>query len=451
MISKRSKNKPGARTQRSCYVYIQLPQSGNVVTCARYTREILPNGESVGSLVYGRNYRSRKDAVPIDPYELPITDTVATTGLNDGVFGAIQDSSPDGWGQRVIGRLTERTDLDIIDYLLYSPDDRVGALSFGESQIPPDFPVTYPSTLKLSDLLRAAELIEETDPAYVNSFSQSESLAEQSEAERLIRIHNALVAASSGIGGARPKHVVEDGDRLWVAKFPSISDRWNNAPVEAAMFSLAERAGIVVPKTRIVKVGNRSVLLVERFDRARDLHAKTGNRKYFRHRMVSALTVLRAEAAMTARARWSYLLLSDELQRWSSQPRQDRQELYRRMVFNALISNLDDHPRNHALIAPDIQFHLAPVYDIVPQPVLSESRDLALECGLNGRRATRENLLSGSLRFDVAREDANHLINQMKSLIAAEWENEIRSQGGSIKDCHIVQRAFVPDGFEFDS
>ena len=140
--------------------------------------------------------------------------------------------------------------------------------------------------------------------------------------------------------------MVEDDQGLWIAKFPQRSDKWNNAPVEAAMLALARRCWIRTPETRVERLGDESVLLVRRFDRDK---VEGG---YVRHRMVSALTVLDADDRVTDRSAWSYVLLADELRRWSERPAEDRTELFRRVVFNALICNLDDHPRNHALIAP---------------------------------------------------------------------------------------------------
>lgn len=179
---------------------------------------------------------------------------------------------------------------------------------------------------------------------------------------------------ATSMGGARPKNTVEDETGLWVAKFPARADRWNNAAVEAAMLSLASRCQIRVPEIRIEQLGGESTLMLRRFDREK---VEGG---YLRHRMVSGLTMLRAEDTPTVMENWSYLLLADELQRWSSCPREDRAELFRRAVFNALISNNDDHPRNHAVVAAGEDWRLAPAYDLTPSPQHgSQERDHPME------------------------------------------------------------------------
>ena len=106
--------------------------------------------------------------------------------------------------------------------------------------------------------------------------------------------------------------------------------------------------------------------------------------------MASALTLLQADETVTDRRRWSYLLLADEIRRASGQPKADLRELFMRMCFNAAVSNLDDHPRNHAMVAHDRIWRLSPAYDLTPTPVIAQDqRDLAMVCGPFGRAQTR--------------------------------------------------------------
>lgn len=414
-------------SRRSCYVYLQLPGVLDVVTCGRYEPEILRDGRVVGRFVYGRSYRARADAVPLDPYHLPVTPRRYETARLDGMFGALRDASPDAWGRRVIEKMTGRVDLDELDFLLQGPEDRAGALSFGLGPIPPAPARKFNRILKLAELRRAAHVLEET-PAGEPVTVQLAQLADP----------------GTSLGGARPKNVVEDDDGLWVAKFPQRGDRWNNAPVEGAMLALAARCGIRTPEARVEQVDGESVLLVKRFDR-------TGvGGGYLRHRMVSALTVLDAEDRVTERANWSYLLLADELRRWSERAAADRLELFRRVVFNALISNLDDHPRNHALIAPGREWHLAPAYDLTPQASISlERRDLALECGPLGRMARRDNLIAGAPRFGLEPTNAAVIIEEMKYTVANHWLADVRRLGGTAGDCGLIEAAFVYPGFDY--
>jgi serine/threonine-protein kinase HipA len=219
--------------------------------------------------------------------------------------------------------------------------------------------------------------------------------------------------------------------------------------VEAAMLALAERCGIDVPRTRVENIGGKPVLLVRRFDREAIPEAASA---YHRHRMVSALTVTDADDTVAGeRSAWSYLLLADELQRWSARPAEDRFQLFRRMVFNALVSNTDDHPRNHALIAPNDDWRLAPAYDITPTPLPgSHERDLAMICGTFGRRARRANLLSGSSRFGIDHDAADHIVSEMQQVVHREWGAMIRRHGGTTDDCAAVAEAFDDEGFEYE-
>ena len=414
-------------SRRSCYVYLQMPGGLGIVTCGRYEREVLRDGRVVGRFVYGKSYRARADAVALDPYHLPVTPRRYETAKLDGMFGALRDASPDAWGRRVIERMTGRVDLDELDFLLMGPEDRAGATSFGLGAAPPGPARIFNRVLQLTELRQAARLLEEAAPG--------EPVSDQVRQ---------LAHPGTSLGGARPKNVVEDDAGLWIAKFPERGDRWNNAPVEAAMLALAARCGIRTPETRVERIGGESVLLVKRFDRDR---LEGG---YLRHRMVSALTVMDAEDRVTERANWSYLLLADELRRWSEFAVADRVELFRRVAFNALISNLDDHPRNHALIAPSRGWRLAPAYDLTPHPSSSiERRDLALECGPFGRMARRDNLLRGAPRFGIEPDEAGAIIDEIKETVAGQWRGEVRRHGGTAGDCALIEAAFVYQGFEY--
>ena len=164
--------------------------------------------------------------------------------------------------------------------------------------------------------------------------------------------------------------------------------------------------------------------------------------------MISALTLLGADDTYQSRDRWSYVQLAEDLRRVSSAPEENAAELFRRMCFNALISNTDDHPRNHALIAKDGDWRLSPAYDLTPAvPVSLERRDLAMACGDAGRFANADNLLSQSGRFLLAREQAVRIIDDMEARVRANWFGIAREAGVSAADCNRIAGAFAYDGF----
>jgi serine/threonine-protein kinase HipA len=418
MISKES--------SAECYVYITLPGETSSVTAGRFVLEKTAQAQALGRFVYGRSYLKNPDAVEFDPIELKLsTRTYETTQMN-GVFGALRDAGPDYWGRRVIEKHAGRAQLGELDYLLESPDDRAGALGFGRHQSPPAPLRKFNQAIDLEKLQSlAAALIKDEIP--------SDPQAQQVQD---------LMLLGTSMGGARPKAVVQDGEGLWIAKFNRDDDRWNNTRVEHAMLRLARECGLHTAESRIEAVGTKDVLLVRRFDRER---AAKG---YTRARMVSGLTLLHADEAPQGRQNWSYLLLVEELRRVVADAKSDARELFRRICFNALISNLDDHPRNHAILAKEREWKLSPAYDLTPSvPVSIEHRDLAMECGDQGRYANAKNILSQHARFLLSEKEAQRIVNDMKSQVQASWYETLRASGVTENDAKAIRGAFVYPGF----
>ncbi len=407
-----------------CFVFMQLPFGLEVVPCGRFRSEA-QLGVEAGKFTYLPEYLARAGAVAIDPFELPLRKGTFTTTRLKGIFGALRDASPDAWGRRVIEHALRVSELSEVQYLLNSPEDRIGALSFSKNEHPPAPVQRFNQTLQLAQLVGLAEQIHEG--------ASPESIAQSAD----------LLSPGTSLGGARPKNVVEDDEGLWVAKFPLKTDRWNSPVVEAAMLSLGARAGLKVARHRVQRVGTKAVLLVRRFDRER---TEGG---YLRTRMVSGLTVLQAEDGATDRLAWSYPRLAEELRRWCRDARVHQQELFRRMAFNALISNSDDHPRNHALIAPGSDWLLSPAYDLTPSPTVSQERRLAMQIGSHGVAATRKNLLSVARRFDFSAEEATAEIDRIQDCVQRHWEQEVRKHGGTEADVAAVAPAFDYPGFEY--
>ena len=233
------------------------------------------------TVVYGRTYRERRDPVEIDPVELRLSNQIYETARMGGLFGAIRDAMPDFWGRRVIERNTGLTRLEEFDYLLQGADDRAGALGFGLNAEPPAAQRRFSRTLDLERLQRAADAVVTDDPDLAGSAG--------TQVEELLLL-------GTSMGGARPKAVVQDDRGLWIAKLSRHDDRWNHPRVEHGLLGLAQACGLNVAASRIENIAGRDVLLVRRFDRDR---AETG---YRRHRMVSALTLLRTGDSPAERA-----------------------------------------------------------------------------------------------------------------------------------------------------
>jgi serine/threonine-protein kinase HipA len=413
----------------TCYVFIQLPGSMETVPCASLTVRSLAGASHEGVFTYGRRYLERRDVVPLDPYHLPLTVRPMSFTKLLGLPGAVRDASPDAWGRRVIEAKLGRPALEIseLEYLLNGPDDGAGNLSFRASLEAPAACKPFNHTHDLADLLKAAD-----------------ALAEDGRLP-----HEVLERLEPGtsMGGARPKVTVEADERLWLAKLPEGRDEHNMQRVEYATLELASAAGLNVCRARLQPMGDRDALMLERFDREWNRSAKG----YLRFGLVSGLTVLDAEDGYAGRSRWSYPLLADELRRWSTHPDVDREELFRRMVFNAMVTNADDHPRNHAMLHTGSGWTLSPAYDIVPVPLISkERRDLALEVGAHGRAASLYNLLSQCEAFGLRADEARALIENMLTVVRG-WREFYAARGVERRTIEWLERAVLPESFFLES
>ncbi|WP_238691499.1 type II toxin-antitoxin system HipA family toxin [Xanthomonas campestris] len=408
-------------SERKIYVHIQLPGTLKVVPAGLLTLKELPDGLKLGTFGYGRKYLDRKDKISLDPEQLPLDGNVREFTKLKGLPGSIRDSSPDAWGRRVIEHQLEVRPDDLVeaDYLLHGPKDGAGWLLFSESakEIHPG--ARFNLTHQLEYLIQASQAIQERSATTPLSLMGLEP--------------------GTSMGGARPKATIEDGNKLWLAKFPEREDEFNYQRVEFATLELAARCGLLVTKRRLITLDGADVLMLERFDRE---YAGEG---YHRLGLVSSLTVLDAEDNHLDRALWSYPLFAEKLRRWSVQSKQDSIEIYRRMVFNACITNNDDHPRNHALLGDYDGWKLSPAYDLVPKPLVSkELRDLALTVGKYGRAASLYNLISSSETFGLSREAAEHEIKQIVD-VCKNWPKIFAESGVSQKDIQYIEGAFLPE------
>ena len=407
-------------SSKECFVYIQLPYSHELTTVGRLTWETT-GGKSVGTFVYGQIYQKAEGRIALDPFNLPIENREFETILNEGIFGPIRDASPDRWGRYVIEKNTPREEWDEVGYLLHSAEDRVGALSFGRGKTPHAPAKKFNQTVVLKDIIEAAHKLEQNQPI--------------SETEKTILL------AGASMGGARPKTVVEKDNQLWLAKFPSYNDRHNFSKIEFATMKMAKDCGLNVPDIDITKIGGQDVFLIKRFDRQWD----KSKRSYLRHHFVSGLTLLNLDERDTGR--WSYLDLADQMRRWILKPTEDLQELFRRIVFNALISNQDDHPRNHGYIYLKKGYRLSDAYDLMPTPVVGTTRFSAMTIGTDRRAFTKSNLLSRADAFALSTKEAGEIFDQTKAKVS-KWIRYYKEAKLSDDDIKYIEPAFNWDGLE---
>jgi serine/threonine-protein kinase HipA len=412
-------------SENLCYVYVQLPGTYEWVPCASLKVKNVAADAFEGTFTYGKRYLERANVMELDPYHLKLTVKPIKFTMLKGIPGVLRDASPDAWGRRVIQARMEKEESEIaeMEYLLNGPDDGAGNLRFGLSVQPPGPAKPFNRTHQLDALVQAAEQLEETGKLPYEVLEQLEP--------------------GTSMGGARPKVTIEDGHCLYLAKLPEKRDKHNMQRIEYATLELARAAGLNVCGTRIESVGKSEALMLLRFDRA--WNPDTG--AYARHGLASGLTVLNAEDGIRGRERWSYLLLADEVRRWSTKPDADRLELFKRMVFNAMVTNNDDHPRNHAMLRTTASWRLSPAYDIVPVPLLSlERRDLALEVGKFGRVASMGNILSDCGTFGLSREEAEIVIAQMEQVVRG-WKEFFFRHGVEERSIEYIGQAILPECF----
>ncbi len=414
-----------AAEEKSCYVYVQLPGTFEWVPCASLKVRNVGAGAFQGTFTYGKRYLERPNVIALDPYHLPLSAKPRHFTKLKGIPGAVRDASPDAWGRRIIQARLQRpeADIDEMDYLLNGPDDGAGNLRFGLSVTPPGPARPFNRTHQLQALVEAVEQLESTGKLPQEVLESLEP--------------------GTSMGGARPKVTVEDRHRIYLAKLPEKRDQHNMQRIEFATLELARAAGLHVCGARLQVVGQAEALMLLRFDREwnPDAHA------YARHGLVSGLTVLDAEDGYSGRERWSYHLLADELRRWSARPDEDRRELFMRMVFNAMVTNNDDHPRNHALLRTASGWRISPAYDIVPVPLVSqERRDLALEVGRFGRVASLYNLLSDCGAFGLSVSEAQALVEGMLDVVRG-WRAFFARHNVPTHSIEMLDQAMLPDCF----
>ncbi|MFZ2630463.1 MAG: HipA domain-containing protein [Desulfosalsimonadaceae bacterium] len=395
-------------------VFIYLPGETIAVPAGIFTHDAIAG---VGSFAYGRKYASRENALAVDPAALPLGAAPREATTNKGIYGAFRDASPDYWGRLVIA--TEKKvppeALTEIDFLLDASATRVGNLDFRTSPDAPEPSPEPPHFHQMADILNTASRI----------------ASGQEAAPHFLR----LLRQGSSMGGARPKCTVLWRDALWIAKFPSRDDSLNIPRIEYATLRLAEKCGIHVPETRLESIDNNDILLVRRFDR--DRHETGWTRTGF----LSALSLM--EWDESDRLRWDYASIADAMRRNTSLS--DVHELFRRMVFNILIRNTDDHPRNHGFLFDGSSLRLSPAYDLTPAPAMpgvSSDFFLAMNVGEQGREATPENAVSRATRFGLSEDAAWSVIMDMMKTVQ-DWPDHFSALGCPNEEINALAPSFA--------
>jgi len=374
------------------------------------------------SFEYDKGWLSHPEKFALEP-AIILTQGAFHTQASQRIFGAIGDSAPDRWGRVLMRRANSKNarakgeapkTLHEIDYLLMVNDEsRQGALRFS---LAPSGPYLSPKNRKsIPPLVDLPKLLSATE-RYLDDDESAQDL-------------KLLLAPGSSLGGARPKASVRDKDgSLAIAKFPKKDDEYNVVAWEAVALKLAEKAKIKVPKSRLENILGKSVIVISRFDR------EGKNRLPF----LSAMSMLGAKDG----EQHSYIEIAYALAQYGAQPNIDMIELWRRMVFNILISNTDDHLRNHGFIYVRQEgWKLSPSYDLNPTPAEIKPRILTTAINLEDSSASLELALSVIDEFRISKKQA-YIIIQEVSKAVIQWKEVAKSYHLSVTEIDRMTSAF---------
>jgi serine/threonine-protein kinase HipA len=366
------------------------------------------------SLRYAQSWLER--GFPLSE-DLPLIDNELLPAEKSVAAGAVDDARPDRWGERVIRFIDKPPRLSLLEYLYFAGDDRFGALGVSTSE-----------TEYLPRRLGPLPTLEDTDEIH-------ELIGKVQANEPVPEDQKRLISPGVTLGGARPKALVDIAGEQWVIKF-SDGDATDAPLVEHATMLLARKAGIRVAETKAIRLTHGHAVAIKRFDRAqgRRLHS------------LSANVALRA-----AGERFGYPELAQLLRRrcvtegdvYSAHMR----ELFRRMVFNILIDNTDDHEKNHAVLVTDAQqYELSPAYDVLPSGQALGFQQMRV--GEEEADSTLSNALSMSPQFGLVKKEALKEITAVVRVVDT-WREHYKTAGVTKGDIELyaeqIDRPFLKD------
>ena len=336
--------------------------------------------------------------------DLPLTNDNFVPRDKDCAAGAVDDARPDRWGERVIRRFEVSPRLSILEFLLFAGDDRTGALGVS---------------------LRAdayAPWRNEPLPRFENLQEMADVVKKVLANDAVPELQKRLVRPGASLGGARPKSLITLDDEAWLVKFSEGEDI-DTPLIEHATMELARACGIEVATTRALPIGSGHAVAIKRFDRNGPM----------RVHVVSAHVALRAAGEAPG-----YPQLAQLLRRVApaEEIRSQQAQLFRRMVFNILMDNTDDHEKNHALLhQPDGHYRLSPAFDVVPSAQGLGYQAMAV--GDLVTESTLANALSQARQFGLKPDAAHAVLREVASGVAG-WKAAFAAKGVSNSDIELL-------------
>jgi serine/threonine-protein kinase HipA len=411
------------------YVWVWLPEQSTPIVAGKL--------EVAAGLVrfnYGQSYLKRSEhaqqpAISLFEDELPLRAGVILPKAGLTLPSCIRDASPDAWGRRVIiNKMLGKTEMDPaadsalneLTFLMESGSDRIGALDFQAS--PTVYVPRQATNVSLAELMTSAERVEQGVPLSPE-------------------LDQALFHGSS-IGGARPKALIEQGDKKYIAKFSSSTDLYSVVKAEFIAMRLASLCGLNVATVSLVSAAKKDVLLIERFDRVK------GAQGWQRRAMVSALTLFGLDDMMARYA--SYEQLCELIRKRFEAPSATLKELFGRLVFNILCGNTDDHARNHAAFWNGKALSLTPAYDVCPQGRSGGEATQAMLIRGDDRLSQVKSCIEAAPQFLLSREAALSIYQHQRVVIETNWERVCDEAVLSAVDRNVLRGRQFLNPFAFE-
>ena len=359
------------------------------------------NNRKVG-LAYANDWLQNGFALSDD---LPLSKALFLPKELDAAAGAVNDARPDRWGERVIRHIFKPVRLSLLEYLYFAGHDRFGALGVSLHE-------SHYNALPANAIA-----------TFENLPQMQQAIQQVLAGEKLSEAHIRLLKPGPSFGGAHPKSLIEMDGKQWVVKFAETSE-WDTPLIEHASMTLAAKAGIDVAHTRALALPQGHAVAVERFDRLENT----------RLHVLSAHTLLRA-----AGEPMGYPELSQLLRRYA-QPsliKQQQAQLFKRMVFNILIDNTDDHEKNHALIRTDQgHYRLSPAFDVLPAAQGLGYQQMRV--GVNGHESSIENALSEVAAFGLKLSEAKETVGDIQKIVKT-WPQHFANCGVKPREIEMLE------------
>ncbi len=379
-------------------------------------------GKETSDFEYSKEWLNNKNAFSLEP-GLFFSTGKQVNPRQVPLFGSFGDSAPDTWGRVLMRRYENKLakdenraprTLNEIDYLLYVNDiARQGALRFKTDE---NGAFMFPSEIKsIPPIVDLAKLL-----------AASEKIVALQEKDTDLQL---LLAPGSSLGGARPKaSVIDKNGNLCIAKFPKKDDYTNNVVWEALALTLAKQCGLNTQEWSLVSAGKKQVIIMKRFDR--DGHRRIP--------FLSAMSML--NAVDNDSQIHSYMDIADAIRQFGATPREDLIELWKRIIFSILISNTDDHLRNHGFLYVNQKgWKLSPLYDVNPSN--DNKNVLSTYITENDNSQSLDLALSVCDYFEISINEAEKQIKEMKKVVS-NWKQAAKRLGLSSSEISKMECAF---------